>query len=119
MANVSGLDAYKTVYILVRETHRVRTKMLKALKYEIGQEMMLSGLRMTRGIILAAQRQDKVAFLQEALAEGEVMWTWLRLGFDLKGMSAGELRLLSQRLDELMKQLAAWLKWSRKQNDSD
>jgi len=110
----SDLEIYKVAYVLVREMHRVRIKMPKALKHDIGQEMMNAGFKVIRGIVVASRTTgDKSEAIREFLTEGEVLWTWLRLAYDFGALSQGELRLLSERLNDLTKQGAAWMKWSK------
>lgn len=117
MTKTNELEIYKTAYVLTREMHRIRIKMPKALKYDIGQEMMQSGLSVIRGIILASRAgEEKVKSIRDFLTEVEVLWTYLRLAYDFGAMSQGEFRLLSERLNDLTKQGASWMKWSKGQN---
>ena len=114
MTRIAELEIYKTTYILTRELRGVRAKMPKEHKYDLGEIMMASMYRVLRGVIVAARAGDEVArkaTLHEVLTECEVLWTWLRLGQDVRAMSLGEFRLLSERLDNLTQQAAAWYKW--------
>jgi hypothetical protein len=114
LSRIAELEIYKTTYILTREVRGVRAKMPKEHKYDLGEMMMTSMLRVLRGVIVAARAGDEAGrklVLHEVLTECEVMWTWLRLGQDVRAMSIGEFRMLSERLDDLTQQAAAWYKW--------
>ena len=113
MQRASELEIYKTAYVLTREIHKVRTKMPRSLKYDVGEEMMKSSLTVIRLIIQSSRESSKDTFLKELLTECEILWSWLRLSYDLKGASTGEFRLLSERLDDLSRQAASWMKWSK------
>ena len=72
----SDLEIYNVAYVLVREMHRVRIKMPKALKHDIGQEMMNAGFKVIRDIVVASRTTgDKSEAIREFLTEGEVLWT--------------------------------------------
>jgi hypothetical protein len=58
--------------------------------------------------------QGKTPHLARLLVEIDVQWALLRLLFDLRGISEGEFKVLSERLDEIGKQTQAWINWERK-----
>jgi hypothetical protein len=113
MARYSHLPLYKSVYVLTREVFRLQQKMPKTIKFSLGQMMFESSLRCTKGIIVANGSKNKLKPLQEISLEVEVIWTYLRLLYDLKGISIGEFQHLSERLAEVSPQLQAWLKWEK------
>ena len=39
------------------------------------------------------------------------MWTWLRLLYDTQGLSKGQFKVLSERVNELGRQATNWSKW--------
>ncbi len=116
MKRASELEIYKMSYLLTREIHKIKSKMPRNLKYDIGEELMKSAMLVLRYIIQASRETDKRNLLKDLLTECELLWSWLRLAYDLKGMTTGEFRLLSERLEDLSRQGAAWTKWSKKQN---
>lgn len=56
--------------------------------------------------------------LSRLLIEIDVQWALLRLLFDLRGISEGEFKVLSERLDDIGKQGHAWLNGSWKSSKS-
>jgi hypothetical protein len=113
VGRVAELEIYKTTYVLLREMTRIREKMPRTLKYEVGAEMMKSGIAVVRHISRAARKESKFDELFELMTECELLWTWVRLAHEWRGMSLGEFRLLCERLDDLSRQAAAWLKSSK------
>ena len=63
---------------------------------------------------MANTAKEKTQHLSRLLLEIEVMWVLLRLLFDLRGISEGEFKVLSERLDGIGKQAQAWLAWQQK-----
>jgi hypothetical protein len=57
----------------------------------------------------------KDRYLSRLLLEVEVQWALLRLLYELKAVSAGQFKLLSERLADITKQSQAWFKWVQDQ----
>ncbi|MBP9682411.1 MAG: hypothetical protein KBD76_13475, partial [Bacteriovorax sp.] len=53
--------------------------------------------------------------LKELFLEVQVIWVWLRLLVDLKAISTGQFKELSERLAEIEKQASTWMSWDKKQ----
>ena len=114
MARFEHLPIYKSCYILTREIYRVTLKLPRDLKHTLGPLTFESTLRCLRGVVVANGSRNKSKVLQEISLEAEVIWTHLRLLYDMKGISQGEFQLLSERLAEVTKQLQAWSVWEQK-----
>jgi hypothetical protein len=69
-----------------------------------------------KGIIFANGSIEKAPYLREVALEVEMMWTYLRLLFDLKGISKGEFQVLSEHIADLGPQISSWMKWEKAQN---
>ena len=113
MAQVRNLPLYSSVYVLVRETYRLKTKLPKSLKHEVGSELFASAIKILKCVVLANRSEDKGRFLSRLVLELEVQWVLHRLLFDLRGISEGEFRVVSERLTEIGKQSRAWQKWDK------
>ena len=113
MARYSHLPLYKSTYVLTREVYRLQQKMPKTFKFTLGLMLFESSLRCTKGIIVANGSKNKLKPLQEVILEVEVIWTYLRMLYDLKAISGGEFQHLSERVAEVSPQLQAWLKWEK------
>lgn len=91
----------------------MKLKLPKALKYDLGQETFGSALKILKCIVLANRAQDKSKHTLRLLLETEVQWAFMRLLFDLQGITEGEFKVLSERLSEIERQAQAWLKWQQ------
>ncbi len=116
MGRYDHLQIYKSAYVLSREIHRTQLKIPKTLKFGLGTMAFESSLRCIKGVIFANGSQNKSRYLQEVALEIEMMWTYLRLLYDLKGITKGEFQILTERLTEMSPQVAAWMKWERSQS---
>ncbi len=115
MARYKHLEIYQQGYRLSKEIYRVKKKLPKATKYDLGEMAMSSSIKILRGIIVANGSKDKLKFIQIVSLEIEVMWIYLRLLFDFEGISHGEFRDLSTILSELSKLNNNWQIWANKE----
>ena len=89
MNKVAELEIYQTAYVLSREIYKIQQKMPKALKFSLGSKLLDSIMIVIRSIVIASSRKDKVLPLEDMTSEIEVLWTWLRMGYDLKPPLSG------------------------------
>ena len=115
MARYQHLPIYKSCYVFSRECYRLKLKLPKMLKHDLGSEVFRSSLRCLKLIVLANGSQQKIKYLQSLLSEVEILWFYLRLLYDLRAISKGEFKVISERLADLGKQTNAWLNWEKKQ----
>ena len=87
--------------------------MPKALKHDLGQETFQSAIRMLKWVVIANASKEKAPPLGRLLIEIDVQWALLRLLFDLGGITEGEFKVLSERLDDIGKQTQGWISWDR------
>ena len=115
MARTQHLPLYQSVFIYTRVIYRVRMGFPKSLKHDLGQEACESSIKLLKCVVMANGAPKKDRFLNRLLLEIEVQWALLRLLYELKAVSAGQFKLLSERLGDISKQSQAWLKWVREQ----
>lgn len=113
MARYQHLPLYQGCYALSREVYRLKVKLPRCLKHDLGSMVFSSALRSVRLVIFANGAKRKQQAIQELLLEIELMWTLSRLLLDLNGISKGEFQVLSEKLSEISPQANAWLKWER------
>ena|SRR3989344_3453055 len=116
MPKTRELPIYQGTYVYARETYRIKMKLPKAMKYDLGEEIFSGAIQLLKNIVQANRAKDKTSYLMQALMEIEVQWALLRLLFDLRGISEGEFKLLSERLADIGKQVDAWQKWQKQKN---
>jgi len=107
------LPLYSASFAFVREIYRARLKLPRLLKHDLGQEAFQSALKILKCVVLANRAWDKSRHIIRLLLEIEVQWALLRLLYELKGISQGEFKVLSERLTEIGKQAQAWLRWEQ------
>ncbi|MFH1263154.1 MAG: four helix bundle protein [Pseudomonadota bacterium] len=118
MARYQHLPLYQFCYALTRELYRLRIKLPKTLKHDLGSTLCSSALHCLKLIIVANGQPDKEPALRSLRLEIECLWTYSRLLYDLRGISAGEFKVLSEKLSEVASQAQAWLRWERKQKSN-
>lgn len=116
MARAEHLAIYSTGYAYVREIFRTKIMLPKVLKYDLGQRTFESALNILECIVLANKVREKNKYLSDLLLETDRQWTFLRLMYDLQGISEGKFKVLSERLTDVEKQCQGWLKWYGQQS---
>jgi hypothetical protein len=115
VARYQHLPVYQALHALSLQTYRLKIKLPKHLKHDLGQIFFEASIRCLRGVILANGSANKVRPLQQVLLEFETLWVYLRLFFDLRAISSGEFQVFSEALTNTGKQLNAWIKWEKQQ----
>lgn len=118
MARTQHLPLYQAVFAYARELYRLRLGFPKAIKHDLGKEICESSLKLLKCVVLSNSALKKEPFLNRFNLEVEVQWALLRLLYELKALSSGQFKVLSERLSEITKQSQAWLKWVRNHESS-
>ena len=116
MARTQHLPLYQAVFIYTREMYRLRAGFPKTIKHDLGQEVCESSIKLLKCVVIANGTIQKGRHLTRLLLEIEVQWALLRLLYELKAVSAGQFKLLSERLAEITMQSQAWFKWVQAQD---
>ena len=104
MARSGHLPIYQSVFIYTREVYRLRAEFPKSIKHDLGKEVCESSIKLLKYVIVANGALKKDQFLNRLLLEVEVQWALLRLLYELKAISVGQFKLLSERLADITKQ---------------
>ena len=115
MARTQHTPIYQSVFAYTREMYRLRIGFPKSIKHDLGQEICESTIKLLKYVVIANGSAKKDAHLNRLVLEVEVQWALLRLLYELKAVSAGQFKLLSERLSDITKQSQAWLKWVQTQ----
>ncbi len=119
MARTQHLPLYQSVFIYTREVYRLRAGFPKSIKHDLGQEVCESSIKLLKCVVMANGAVKKDRYLSRLILEVEVQWALLRLLYELKAISAGQFKLLSERLADITKQSHAWFKWVHAQDRKD
>lgn len=74
-----NLPLYTSAFILAREIYRIKVKLPKTLKYDLGQEAFQSTIKVLKCVVIANRAHDKARHITRLLLEIEVQWVLLRL----------------------------------------
>ena len=113
MARTQHLPLYQSIFVYTKELYRLRVGFPKSIKHDLGQEVCESAIKLLKCVVLANASAKKDPFLNRLVLETEVQWALLRLLYELKAISGGQFKVLSERLSDITKQSQAWLKWVR------
>ena len=116
MARTEHLPLYQSIFVYTKELYRLRAGFPKTIKHDLGQEICESSIKLLKCVVLANASAQKDPFLSRLVLEIEVQWVLLRLLYELRAVSAGQFKVLSEHLSEITKQSQAWLKWVRNEN---
>jgi len=103
VARTQHLPLYSAAFVFVREIYKIRVKLPRLLKHDLGQEVFQSAIKILKCVVLANRAREKSRHITRLLLETEVQWAMLRLLFDLKGITEGEFKILSARLGKALK----------------
>jgi hypothetical protein len=115
MARYDHLPLYKSLYTFSKEIYRTKNQLPKSLKHDLGAIVFTACLRMLRLLVIANGSSPKKGPLSELALEVQTLWTFLRLMYDLKGISKGQFGVLCEHLEDIQKQVTAWINWEKKQ----
>ena len=113
MARFQHLPLYQATYSLCLHAYRLKLKMSKSLKHDAGEAFVTNCLKCLKIIVIANQLQDKKKHLDMLHFEFEMLWVSSRLLLDMRGITPGEFKLVSETLTDIGKQVQAWRKWER------
>lgn len=115
MARYQHLPLYQSVYALCVYSYRIKLKLSKSLKHDLGQSLCEQVLRSLKMVAVANQHRHKSKILEQLAIEQEGLWAVVRLLFDLNGITAGEYRIICEMLADIGKQISAWRRWESEQ----
>jgi hypothetical protein len=115
MARFQHLPLFQKCYSFSKEVYQLKLKLPQNLKHDLGSDLFKSALKSTKLVILANGSENKERALKELFLEVQVIWVWLRLLVDLKAISTGQFKELSERLADIEKQVSTWMSWDKKQ----
>jgi len=110
MATYDNLPVYKTSYDLLVELFNLTTNFSREYKFTIGEKLKNETVVMIVAIYRANSSHDKREKIQSARESVEVIRLLLRLLKDLKQINMNKFIMLSEKLESVSKQLAAWQK---------
>lgn len=118
MSRFEHTSIFQSAYGLTLEIYKATKNFSKEHKYTLGERLK----NITHEILdlvmktNEAQGKDKLSGITLIDYKKEELRIHLRLAFDLKIISGGQLEIFNKKLEEIGKQLGGWRKWAEKQN---
>ncbi|NDC24702.1 MAG: hypothetical protein EBZ49_11335, partial [Proteobacteria bacterium] len=106
VARYQHLPLYQATYAYTKEIYRLKCRLPKLIRHDLGQDLFRSSVKALKLIVFANGLEKKKEALLILSLEMEVHWVWLRLLVDTKAVSVGEFKALSERLSEITQQIS-------------
>jgi hypothetical protein len=84
----------------------------KEYKYTLGEKLKLICHDLLDLIVIINSSKDKLEHIKKLNIKLETLRIHLRLAFDLKVVSAGQLGEINRQIDEIGRQIGGWQKWA-------
>ncbi len=110
MALYNQLPVYKSSYDLLVHIFKYAKHFTKEYKYTIGESLKNETVDMITNIYRANSKNEKVALIQNARENVEVIRLYLRLIKDLQQINVRTFVALNEMIEGVSKQLTAWKK---------
>lgn len=118
MARSDTLPIFIDTYQFVREIYLITHKFPREFKYCLGEQMNRDVLQLLWLIFHANhQRCEKVRYLDDFLAQLEMVRVEIRLCHDMKVLSVRQLAHLALFMERIVKQANAWRKHQKQFDD--
>ena len=114
LARYQHLPLYQATYAYAKEVYRLKCRLPKLLRHDLGAELFRSSLKALKLIVLANGLEKKKETLVALALEMESHWVCLRLLFDVKAISLGDFKAFSERLSDITEQVSKWRSWEKK-----
>ena len=114
MAQYNHLPIFQRAYRLALETHRAVHQFPREHKYALGAKLKEVAAQLLDLIVEANSRTRKTEMLEDARIVLERFRIHLRLASDLEILGLKRFEAFNRSVEEISKQLAGWLEWSKK-----
>ena len=118
MAQYDQLPVYKQSYDLLLELYTLSKNMERDFKFTLGEKIKNEITSLIVNVYRANCRVDKLKLIEDARENIEVVRLLMRLYKDLKQIKTEEYVSVSQKIESVSKQLAAWQNSQQKQKTS-
>lgn len=115
MAQYDQLPVYKQSYDLLLELYTLSKNMERDFKFTLGAKIKNEVTDLIVNVYRANSRVDKAILIANARENIEVVRLLMRLYKDLKQIKTNEYVSVSQKIESVSKQLAAWHNSQQKQ----
>lgn len=114
MAKYDHTPIFQKSYILTVHIYRASSNFKREYKYTLGEKLKNLCNEMLDLVVEANSAKDKPQFIEKLDKKLETLRIHLRLAFDLKAISSGQLEVLNKQINEIGRQIGGWQKWAMK-----
>ena len=112
MAQYAHIPIFQKTYILTVNIYKATSNFKREYKYTLGEKLKLVCNELLDLIVVVNSAEDKRQLLETLNNKLETLRIHLRLSFDLKIISRGQLGELNKQIQEIGKQIGGWQKWA-------
>ena len=105
---------FQSVYILTLNIYKTTGNFKREYKYTLGKKLKMVCHDLLDLIIIVNAAENKLQSLEKLNNKLESLRIHLRLAFDLKAVSRGQMGALNKQIEEIGKQIGGWQKWAAK-----
>ena len=112
MARYDHISIFQKTYVLTVNVYKATGNFKKEYKYTLGEKLKLLCSELLDLIVVVNAAEDKLKSLEKLNNRLETLRIHLRLAFDLKAISRGQLGELNRQIEEIGRQIGGWQKWA-------
>lgn len=113
MARYDHISIFQSTYILTLDTYKLTKNFSREYKYTLGERLKNIAHEILDLVVKtnALSGKEKLSGITAIDYRKEALRIHLRLAFDLKILSRGQLGMFNEKIEEIGKQLGGWQKW--------
>ena len=109
MALYQTLPVYRDTYQMLMTLFRITGHFPREYKFTLGQDLKRDSMQLVRHIFRAnADKDNRSRHLQSFADDFELVRLQMRLGFDLKLISHKQFADITERMDNIGRQITGW-----------
>ena len=112
MARYDHTPIFHKTYVLTVNTYKATSSFKREYKYTLGEKTKLLCNDLLDLIVVVNSAENKLEPLEKLNNKLETLRIHLRLAFDLKAISRGQLGELNRQTEEIGRQIGGWQKWA-------
>ena len=114
MARYDHIIIFQKTYVLTVNIYKATGNFKKEYKYTLGEKLKLLCSELLDLIVVVNSAENKLEPLEKLNNKLETLRIHLRLAFDLKAISRGQLGELNRQIEEIGKQIGGWQRWAKR-----
>ena len=114
MARYDHTIIFQKAYVLTVNIYKATGNFKKEYKYTLGEKLKLLCSELLDLIVVVNSAENKLEPLEKLNNKLETLRIHLRLAFDLKVISRGQLGELNRQIEEIGRQIGGWQRWAKR-----